>query len=411
MAGNGTIRRMASLSSLLPWLFSRQEVVAGVDVGSFQVRIAIASHDGDRNVPVILGRAATPSRGLRHGYIVDTAAATKVVRATLEAAQQGVDGTVRRAFVAVGGTGLDEFHATGETLVGRPDQVITKADVAAAQMHAEERLAPQLQNYRILHAFPLRYRIDGKEIPVTSPEGLRGSRIAVDFLFVATIEKHLNDLLSAIEEAGLEVAGIYASPIAAAHAMLSKEQRHIGAALVNIGAHTLSLVVYDEGVPVSVKVFPIGASEITKDIALTLKIDTREAELMQWKKVAMEDEVRERVQEITTFRLQEMFRLIDRHLQSIQRSRLLPGGVVITGGGSAFHRIDEIARTVLALPARIGSFQRGPQHIAVKDASWAVAYGALLLGLREHQGNTPPGINPHPSWWEGILEWVRGYLP
>ncbi|GIW69187.1 hypothetical protein D6792_01100 [Candidatus Parcubacteria bacterium] len=402
----------ASLESLRRLFPSRKEIVAGIDVGSYHVRAAVAEKAPDRNTPILLGRALAPSRGLRHGYIINKTAATKAVRQALETAQEQANERASQAFVGVGGVGLDEFRATGEAIVSRADQIISAADLAAAQEHALEKLKPSLQNYAILHAFPISYTIDGKQMPVPSIEGMRGNRIAVDFLFIASIEKHLSDLIEAVQLAGVDVAGVYSSPIAAAYAMLSREQRHIGAALANIGAHTLSLVVFEKDTPISLKVFPVGSSDITNDIALALQIEPREAELLKIKKIAADDAVRERVQEISQTRVREMFQLIDQHLQSINRSRLLPGGIVITGGGSATSQVQDIARSVLALPARIGLDSSGRSaSVAVRDASWAVAYGVIVLGMQESAGIAPVGINPTPSLLRSVWDWLRGYLP
>src|SRR5204862_6579988 len=100
----------------------------------------------------------------------------------------------------------------------------------------------------------------------------KGTKLEVKMLFITCLEPHLNDLLGAVEEAGIEVIDVIASPIAASFVTLSKTQKIAGSVLANIGAETISIVVFENNIPISLEVFPIGSTDIIYDIVLRLKI-------------------------------------------------------------------------------------------------------------------------------------------
>ena len=141
-----------------------------------------------------------------------------------------------------------------------------------------------------------------------------------------------------------------ASPLAGSLVMLSKAQKRAGCVLANIGAETVSIVVFENNTPVSLKVFPIGSSDITNDIALGLKIPLEEAEKI--KRGGMSDAAysKRKLDEIISSRLTDIFELIDAHLKKHNRDGLLPAGIIITGGGSSITSVQDLARAALRLP-------------------------------------------------------------
>ena len=173
-----------------------------------------------------------------------------------------------------------------------------------------------------------------------------------------------------------------ASPLAASVVSLSKAQKMAGVILANIGAETLSIIIFDNDVPVSVKVFPNGSSDITNTIALSLQIPPSEAEQMKRGAVTGSDVPPRRMNAIIAGRLKDMFVIVNAHLKTIGRQRLLPAGIIITGGGSGLASAADIARTVLKLPSQIGLLGN-LTRTGSADATWAVAYGLCRWAYAE----------------------------
>ena len=152
-----------------------------------------------------------------------------------------------------------------------------------------------------------------------------------------------------------------------------------GVVLANIGAETISIAVFEDDVPISVKVFPTGSSDITNDIALHLRVPLAEAEQVKRGAVTGTEVPRKKIEEVVDSRLKDMFSIIDAHLKQINRHRILPGGIVITGGGSSITNARDIAKATLRLPSQLGTAPINARAVSA-DATWAVAYGLCRWG-------------------------------
>jgi cell division protein FtsA len=209
---------------------------------------------------------------------------------------------------------------------------------------------------------------------------MKGVRLEIDYLFITCLAQHEEALAQAVEDADIEVVDQMASPLASSYILLTKEQRMKGCVLANIGAETVSIVVYDENVPISVKVFPMGSSHITDDIALGLRISLDEAERVKLGKLSGQMYPRKKIDDIIASRLSSLFTLIDKHLKSLGRRGPLPAGIIISGGGAGIGSISDIAKGALKLPARLAEFRLSTDS-KIRDATWAVAYGLARWGL------------------------------
>lgn len=225
------------------------------------------------------------------------------------------------------------------------------------------------------------------------------------------LAKHHDDILNAVEHAGIEAEGVMASPIAASFVTLTKAQKTAGVVLANIGSETLSVVIYDNDIPVSIKVFPIGASAITEKIALDFQLPLPEAEQAKRGAVLGGDIPGKKIQAIVNARLKDMFTLVNTHLKSINRQRLLPAGIVITGGGSGIAQASEIAKSVLKLPSQVSSVGLLARSVSV-DATWAVAYGLCRWAYAEDMTTSGHSISDiFADSWETLKNGLKSLLP
>jgi cell division protein FtsA len=387
-----------------------EHIITGIDVGTYQVKVAIVrvpKTKGERGLPQIIGTGFAESRGLRNGYIISETDVVRSIRSAVAQAEKAAGVEVKRAYVSIGSIGLDEVVSTGEVITSRADSEITSIDIEKAQQDSEDRIIDHIPNRKIIHAIPLRYRVDG-ELVLGKPQGMRGTKLEVDTLFITTFEQHLNDLIGAVEHTGIYVEDVMASPLAASFVILSKAQRRAGCILANIGAETVSTVVFEDMTPISLKVFPIGANDITNDIALGLRIPLEEAEKIKRGGMTATTIPKKKLEEIINARLGDIFELISLHLKRIKKDGLLPAGVILTGGGSTTLGIQELARNTLNLPARIATLEFG-KNTKVRDASWAVAYGLCMLGASDGEETTAIGVVKQTK--RTILDWLSQFLP
>ncbi|TSC70666.1 MAG: Cell division protein ftsA [Parcubacteria group bacterium Gr01-1014_46] len=365
-----------------------RNTTVGIDIGTHQIKVVVGELVNVNNKPYtkIIGTGIAESKGLRHGYIVNGADVTASIETAVKMAEKASGIKINKAFIAVGGIGLTSVASTGNTIVSRADLQITEMDIEKASINCEENIPNNLiQNQKILHSIPLSYKIDGKPILSKSPLDMKGTKLEVKMLFVTCLEPHLNDLLEAVDETGIDVIDVMASPIAASFATLSKLQKTAGCVLVNIGSETMSIVVFENNIPVSLEVFPIGSTDITNDIALGLKIPLEEAENIKIGSIGSGSYPKKKLEEIISARLTDMFELVENHLKKIGRNGLLPAGVFITGGGSGIGMIEDFAKGALKLPSRIAELNLNDQKTNVKDSTWSVAYGLCMLGLSKEE--------------------------
>jgi len=226
----------------------------------------------------------------------------------------------------------------------------------------------------------------------------------------------INDLINAIELAGIEVEDVIVAPLAASIVALTKTQRTAGCVLVNIGAETVSIAIFENDQLIGLNVFPIGSTDITNDIALGLRIPLEEAEEIKVKKKGgpQSSYPQKKLSEIIEARLKDIFELIEAQLKKIGRNELLPAGVILTGGGVGLTTIEELAKASLKIPARIvvPHPEEGTQK-EVLDSSWSVAYGLCVLGFDDSYTSDLFQINKVRvrGHMRGVASWFKQFLP
>ena len=354
----------------------------GIDIGTYHVKVVIAAPQENPEAPLaIIGAGTSASKGLRHGYIIDVKEATRSIREAIDRAATAAKVKVTNARVGLGGIGLDEIRSSTEISLTQSGGIVTDAAIERALRDAEKKASPKLVNRTVIHAIPLEYRVDGNKT-FGKPHGMQGTKLGIDALLITMLSQHQEDLIEAVEGAGVEVEGVMASPLAASLVTLTKAQKTAGVVLANIGSETLSVAVFEDDNPISLKVFPTGSADITESLALSLQIPLAEAESLKRGGVTGSDIPEKRMYTIVTNQLKEMYTLVNAHLKTIGRHRLLPAGIVITGGGSGLATSAEIARAILKLPSQIGQIGSLPRPSSA-DATWAVAYGLCRWAYAE----------------------------
>ena len=391
-----------------------RNIITGIDVGTYHIKVVIADarEKNERGFPKIIGVGTAESRGLRHGYVTHVRDVADSIRLALSHAEEKAGVKVKKAFLGVSGIGLASTVVTSSIITSRADAEITELDTAKLHEQAEKDIPrASIANRRIIYAIPLQYKIDGTPA-LSAPEGLTGNKIELKTLFITCLDHHVTDLIQAVQEAGVDVEDVMASPIAAGFVTLSKTQKIAGCVLANIGAETVSISVFENNIPTSLEVFPIGSTDITNDIALGLKVPLEEAEQIKVGAITGSSYPRKKLEEIISARVSDIFDLIEAHLKKIGRNGLLPAGIIITGGGSGLHSIDDMAKVALKLPSRIGSISFADGKSSFKDATWAVAYGLCIWGTHADEG---PDIDTTKTFfanlWKVISRWFKQFLP
>ncbi len=386
-------------------------VAVGIDIGTHQVRVVIAREDRNKpsGFPKVIGTGFAESKGMRHGYIVNAEDVARSIHAAVLQAESTAGVKVKNAFLSVGGIGLDEVRGKGEVVIARADAEVTDLDMEKAIDASRTNISGRLVNRKILHAIPIAYTIDGIEV-LGRPQGMKGTKLSVETLFVTCLEQHVVDLVEAVESADILVQDTMASPLAGSIVSLTNSEKKAGCVLANIGSETVSIVVFDNGIPVSVKVFRIGSMDITKDIALGLRVSLEDAEQLKLGALMNAPYSKKKLDDILAARLTDIFELIDGHLKKLGKDQLLPAGIVLSGGGAGIGPIKEIAESSLKLHSKIANLNV-PADAKMKDSSWAVAYGLTIWGLTGDSFAHPATKEAFTDLMRSVARIFRQFLP
>lgn len=385
----------------------KTQIITSIDLGSSTVRCVIADIAGDDGQLRILGAGIVPASGMRRGAVVDIADAADAIVAAVEQAEQMSAQRVKSAIVSIGGAGITVKDARGVIAIGRADGTVNEDDVARVIEAAQAISIPT--NNDVIHVIPRSFRLDDQH-DIKDPVGLRGVRLEVDAVIVEAPSSHVKNLTAAMERANVAVEDFIIEPLAAAESTLTKKQKELGVALVNLGASTVSLAVYEEGELVHTAVLPVGCDFITHDVAIGLRTEIATAERIkvEYGSATMEGVDPKKVIDLAEFderekgtfyhrealsmmqcRLEEIFDLVVKELEKIGKDQMLPAGAVLTGGGSHMPHIVEFAKQKLRLPVSIGQ----PVNLLgvvdhVDDASYATVVGLILWVVNNGDQNT-----------------------
>lgn len=390
----------------------KKRVAIGIDIGTYYIKIVVieeVEEKGNRNLHVI-GTGSAPTQGMHRGYVINKNEVVESLKMAKRAAESIAGLTISNAFLAIGSISMKEIHVTGEAIISRADQEITENDISITLEKAYEAAGETVSNYKILHEIPLEYRVDTLRV-YNRPIGMKGTRLEITYLFVACLRSQVEALIQVSENADIEVIDYIASAVAESNVVLSRDQKMKGCVLTDIGADTVSLVIYDEGIPISVAVLEGGSSTITDDIALAFKISIEDAERIKRGRLSGTMYSGKKMNAIITRRTSALFSMISKHIKSVRLRGLLPAGAIITGGGAGTIGIVEVAKRILCLPAKTTDvyITGDTSHAKFRDSTWAVAYGTAFWGLT---GDTQTnGRNDFTKLHTSIRKFFHNFLP
>lgn len=384
---------------------AKNKIIAGLDVGSGAVKILLALQKNDEADFEVIFKGEEPSSGIRRGVVIDVDRVSRIIQILVNKAIAESGRKINSVFVNIGGSHISSASSRGMVAVSRADKNISKEDIDRVLQEAVKAVSLPLNN-EPLETFSKEFIIDGLG-GIKSAEGLQGGRLETEILILSSFLPYKNNLVQAVLDAGLQISDIIPSSLAASSVVLSQKQKELGSAVLNIGAGTSELAVFEEGDLIHYVVFPIGSANITSDIAVGLKTDIDIAEAVKIqrgsclfkgknKKEKIEgggDEGDEPLVfsqkiliKIIEARISEIFGEVEKELKKISRQNLLPAGIVLTGGGAKLPKIVELARKELKLPCRLGKISHFPE--LENDLDYAVVCGLVFsAGESEDRGS------------------------
>lgn len=383
---------------------SKENIVIGLDLGTSQIRTIVAQIQGDDSRPLVLGVGSAPSAGISNGVVVDMEETISAINKSKEDAERIAGVPVEHAFVSINGKHVVSQFSKGVIAVSRADGEISEEDVNRVISAATAISLPN--NKDIIDVIPCGYTIDQQD-QIKYPVGMNGVRLEVNALLVQGASHFIKNLQKCVEQrCGIDIDGIVFAPMAATKATVSRRQKELGVVVVDLGKETTGISVYEDGNILGAKVIPVGSGHITNDIAIGLRTSIDIAEKIKLgygnaiaSDVDKSEEIdlsdidsneegvfkRQYVAEIIEARVEEIFQMVDDELKKLDKSGMLPAGVVITGGGAKLPGIVNLAKKVLRLPAQIGyPMEMNGVVDRIADPEFATSVGLILWEADEN---------------------------
>ncbi|MGA7910926.1 MAG: cell division protein FtsA [Candidatus Dormiibacterota bacterium] len=409
---------------------SRRKKTVGLDLGTSRVAVVISESD-EPGAPVsIIGVGETPSEGLRKGVVVNLEKTIASIQAAAVAAERMAGQRIESVVVSLAGTHLYSQNSMGVVAVAHGDNEIGEDDVQ--RVVEASRAISVASDRQVIHVIPRAYTVDGQD-GVRDAIGMTGRRLEVETNIITGAQTAVQNVIKCVHGAGFDVEDVVCAGLAAGEGVLTRQEIELGVCLVEIGAGTTNVVVYNEGTARHLAVLPVGGNHVTSDIAIGLRTTLDEAEGLKLnyghalpdvidhaERVEVRQVGGDRIQalprrflaEIIGPRMVEIFQMAREEVRKTGFDQLLPAGVVVSGGGSRLMGTMDAAQAVFNTSARLGQ-PNGLVGLADKaqGPSFAVSAGLVKWGSRSR---APYGNARQPvtfgTTYQKTVRWLRDFF-
>jgi len=384
----------------------KAQLISAIDIGTTKITTVIASVSPDREKINVIGVSNEPAKGLRKSQIVDIDETIESITKSVEAAERMAGYSISSALASISGIHIESLNSKGVVAVAEPDGEIDENDVARVIEAARAVSLPSSRE--VLHVIPRDFKVDSQE-GVKDPVGMGGIRLEAEAHLVSGSSTAMRNISKCIAEIGIEVDSLVFSGLASAEAVLTATEKELGVVLVDLGGGSASVAIFVDGALSYSSVLPVGAKNITNDLAIGLRVSLESAEKIKLglsqvndaegesdeldvKKLNLNEEVgklskKTLVEGIIRPRLNEIFSLIGDEIKKSGFGGVTPAGVVVTGGGALTVGLSSACKRSLSLPVRLG-YPKGLSGLVdeIKSPAFATAWGLIEYGIKNAKG-------------------------
>jgi cell division protein FtsA len=387
----------------------QQPIIVGLDIGTTKIA-AIAGRKNEFGKLEIIGFGRANSNGVKHGQVLNIDETIKAIAMALENCYQSNPGLeISEVYVGIAGHHIKSLQTRGDIVRHQTEEEITQREV-------DQLIADQYKTYipagdQIIDVIPQEFTVDNfQNIP--NPIGYGGVKVGANFHIITGDKNAIRNISRAVEKSGLKTKDLVLQPLASASAVMGTEDLEAGVAIVDIGGGTTDLAVFYEGILKHTAVIPFGGENITNDIKTGLGVLKTQAEQMKVQfGSALANEARgnafitipglrgmpakeisvKNLANIIQARMSEIMDFVTYHLKQVGLdSRMLNGGIVLTGGGSQLKHLIQLTEYVTGLNARIGY---PTEHLAaghieeLARPTYSTCIGLILKGYSDYEHN------------------------
>ena len=374
-----------------------ERIITSIDVGTSKVCTMVAKMDGG-GITEILGMGVVTSHGIQKAIVLDINEPTIAIRDSVAEAERSSGVKIGSAYTGITGSHIRSFNNQATIDISRRNHLITGKDVDRVIRASRE--VSLVEDRRIIHAIPRRYRVDG-QLVIARPEGLHGYRLGVETHIITAGVTFIQNLVTCLKGARVGVRDLIMEPLASSEAVLEPDEKDQGVILADIGAGTTDITVFKERDIWHSSAIPVAGTEVTRDVAIGLGIPFHIAEELKIKYGSVMKTKKDMPEVISLnpgggyginyeefcfiirARLEELIRMIFMNLPRGEWETWEPGNLVLTGGGSNVRGIEALGKEILGLPVRVGRPVGLPaEAVELDNPAYSTGVGLLLWGAR-----------------------------
>ncbi|MDY3521607.1 cell division protein FtsA [Riemerella anatipestifer] len=390
-----------------------QEYSVGLDIGTTKI-VAIVGRRNQYGKIEVMGVGVAPSLGVHKGIVNNIAQTINSIKTAVSEAQKSAGVPITKVTVGIAGKHIRSLQHSDYIMRENPDQYITEEDIEELKNQVKKLV--MLPGEEIIHVLPQEYKVDS-EGEIQEPIGMHGKRLEANFHVVVGQMSSIKNISRCVKEAGLEMESLTLEPLASSEAVLTKEEKEAGVAIVDIGGGTTDIAIFKDSIIRHTCVIPYGGGIITEDIKDGCSIIEKHAEQL---KVRFGSAVPELEKESTFVtipglhgrtekeislktlakiihaRVEEILEMVNTELKAYgahEKKRKLIAGIVLTGGGSNLKHLRQLANYITGFDSRIGyanEYISNDKNQHLKSPEFATSIGLLMesLSIRDKKTNS-----------------------
>jgi len=393
----------------------KRKIVA-IDVGTTKVCTIMGTLDSSSGLRV-LGVGIAPSHGIEKALVANVNQAKESIRQSIKKAEMMAGYRLDSAYIGVTGKHINSMNSKGTIAITKSDQLIRPDDLKRVLDVALNVKSPS--DRKMLHVIPRAYMLDGQE--VKNPVGMHGYELNVEAHVITAAVASVQNLTKCIQSVGIEIDDMVLEPLASAEAVLTEEEKQAGVLIADIGGGTTDIAVLRDGSIYHTSVLPVAGHQVTRDIAAGLGLSFELAEEMKKKYgnlLPSEEEEADKVIgenghsvsyrdlcDIMRARVEEMMRLVVLELPRTDYARLIPAGIVITGGGANIPGIVEMTQAITRVPVRVGipPALNGVSNALLNNPAYATSVGLVLWKMKNDSSSSQRWASAKPTGFRSFL--------
>ncbi|MFC4023237.1 cell division protein FtsA [Oceanobacillus longus] len=371
---------------------NNSEILVSLDIGTTTIKVIIGEVLNDSLN--IIGVGTAKSNGMKKGAIVDIDQTVQSIRSAVEQAERMVGMHIERVVVGINGNHIQLQPCHGVVAVQSENREIGDEDVTRVIEGAQVISIPPERE--IIDVIPKQFIVDGLD-EITDPRGMIGVRLEMEGTIITCSKTVLHNILKCVERANLQVSDICLQPLASGTIALSKDEKNMGVALIDVGGGCTTVSIFENDHLVTTSVVSLGGDNITKDLSIGLRTSTEEAEdvKLNYGHAFYDDAQEEETFEVSTIgsnkrqtynqlqisdmieaRLEEVYAYVEREIRKMGQE--LPGGYVLTGGTISMPGSLELAQDLFQSNVRVAI----PDYIGVREPQYTAGVGILQFAYR-----------------------------